>query len=347
MNHGADAAVLAVENLCVSIAAGHARIPVVDGVSFELAAGEIVGLVGESGCGKTVTATALLGLTPEPSGQMSVGRLLLHGEDLANADEKRWREIRGNRISMVFQDPLAALDPVLTVGAQLREVICRHQRSSRGAANHIAIGALQSLGLADTQRLLQVYPHELSGGMRQRVMIAMAIACKPVVLIADEPNASLDAATQAQILVQLHRLARDTRTAILLITHDLNVVARFCDRALIMYCGRIAEHGPVSSLFDGPRHPYTAGLIAALPRLEPNGTGGVRPIPGSVPPLHALPSGCRFHNRCARADEICREAVPMLSPSASTPGAPGVTHELACHHPLSAPVRKGALGSPR
>ena len=331
------AAVLKVQNLSVSIDSGHARIPLVDGVSFELAPGEIVGLVGESGCGKTIAASALLGLVPEPSGRVTVDQLLLEGQDLGKADENRWREIRGNRISMIFQDPLAALDPVFTVGAQLREVIRRHQGSSKREANERAAAALQSLGLADAARIARLYPHELSGGMRQRVMIAMAMACKPLVLIADEPNASLDVATQAQILVQLRNLARDTRTAILLITHDLNVVARICDRAMIMYCGRIAEQGPVASLFAQPRHPYTAALMAAIPSLEGESRGSVQPIPGSVPPLDALPSGCRFHDRCAHADEICHVVVPELPSLAGAPHGRS-SHAFACHHPLSKPV---------
>jgi oligopeptide/dipeptide ABC transporter ATP-binding protein len=316
-----------VEHLRVSIRSGRAAIPLVDDLSFELAAGEIVGLVGESGCGKTITAAALLGLAPEPSGRVTIGRMQLDGRDLAHAGEHRWREVRGNRISMIFQDPLTALDPVFTIGAQLREVIRRHQSCSKLAAQERAIHALQSLGLADASRLMQIHPHELSGGMRQRVMIAMAMACQPLVLIADEPNAALDVATQAQILVQLRKLARDTGTAILLITHDLHVVARVCDRAMIMYCGRLAEQGPVASLFANPRHPYTAALLAALPSLQPEGTGPMQPIPGSVPPLHDLPSGCRFRNRCTRADDQCRDAVPGWVDS-------GPGHGISCHHPL-------------
>jgi len=332
---GMSTPALTVENLSVSFPAGQTRVAVVDGVSFRLAAGEIVGLAGESGCGKTITAAALLGLSPEPSGRVTIGRLRLSERDLAGADEKTWRQIRGNRISMIFQDPMTALDPVFTIGAQLTEVIHRHRQCTKRLASEKALEALRSLEFADCPRILRSYPHELSGGMRQRVMIAMAMACKPAVLIADEPSASLDAATQAHMLKQLRDLARRTGTAILLITHDLNVVARLCDRAMIMYCGRLAEQGPVDALFANPRHPYTAALLAALPSIRSGGVQPVRPIPGSVPPLQALPSGCRFHNRCMRADAKCRDVVPpwiRSDPAAS--GKAGAGQSWACHHPL-------------
>ena len=329
--------VLAVENLCVSLEAGQSYAQVVDGVSFELAAGEIVGLVGESGCGKSMAASALLGLRPAHTARVSFERFRLQDLELREADENAWRGIRGNRISMVFQDPLSALDPVFTIGAQIVAVIRRHQHQARRAAEAQALETLQSLGLADVARILSCYPHELSGGMRQRVMIAMAMACRPAVLIADEPNASLDVATQAQILTQLRDLARRTGTAILLITHNLHVVSRVCDRAMIMYCGRLAEQGPVAELFANPRHPYTAALLAALPSIQSDRAQPVRPIPGHVPPLNALPTGCRFHNRCTRADAVCRDVTPSwLQPDRRVFSKAGIQQGFACYHPLAA-----------
>ena len=327
--------VLKVDGLSVTFALDDRRVAVVDQVSFDLEAGEIVGLVGESGCGKTTTGAALLGLVPKPAGRVAADQMLLAEQDLMALDEAGWQRIRGSSISMIFQEPLTALDPVFTIGSQLLEVISRHR--SRQDARKLASGMLDTIGVADSQRIMHSYPHELSGGMRQRVLIAMAMCCHPRVLIADEPTTALDVTTQAQILQQIRALARDIGTAVLLITHDLDVVAQACDRALVMYCGRIVEHGPVDALFSQPRHPYTAGLLAALPRLSVGPVLPVETIPGSVPGLAQLPAGCHFHNRCVRALQVCQEQVPRLCAAAQSGPAgmqPRSGHFHACHHPL-------------
>jgi oligopeptide/dipeptide ABC transporter ATP-binding protein len=326
-----------VHELSVSFVLDNQRVAVVDRVSFELAAGEMVGLVGESGCGKSMTGAALLGLVPSPAGQVKAGQLLLADHDLAVLDEAGWRRVRGSSISMIFQEPLTALDPVFTIGSQLLEVIRRHQRSNRQDARRTAAEMLHAVGFADGDRILRSYPHELSGGMRQRVMIAMAMSCRPRVLIADEPTSAVDVTTQVQILQQIRELARNTGTAVLLITHDLGVVAQVCDRALVMYCGRIVEEGPVEALFTTPRHPYTAGLLAALPRLTTGPVQPVESIPGSVPRLTQLPTGCSFNDRCARARQLCHEQVPRMQADMTTSRADTQTHarhQYACHHPL-------------
>lgn len=337
MNAMLPACVLSVHELSVTFALDNQRAAVVDQVSFELAAGELVGLVGESGCGKSMTGAALLGLVPSPAGQVKADQLLLADRDLTALDEAGWRRVRGSSISMIFQEPLTAMDPVFSVGSQLLEVIRRHQRSSRQDARRTAADMLHAVGFADGDRILRSYPHELSGGMQQRVMIAMAMSCRPRVLIADEPTSALDVTAQAQILQQIRELARNTGTAVLLITHDLGVVAQVCDRALVMYCGRIVEEGPVAALFSGPRHPYTAGLLAALPKLTKGPVQPVESIPGSVPYLTQLPAGCRFNDRCARARQLCHEQAPhMQATMTATQTGTEVhgRHQYACHHPL-------------
>lgn len=337
MNMSPAGAVLSVRELSVNFALGNQHMSVVDQVSFDLAAGEIVGLVGESGCGKTMTGAALLGLVPRPHGRVKARQLQLADQDLRALDEAGWRRVRGGKMSLIFQEPLTALDPVFSIGSQMVEVIRRHQHSPRRQAYKTAAGMLQTIGFADGERVLQSYPHELSGGMRQRVMIAMAMSCRPRVLIADEPTTALDVTTQAQILQQLRKLAQETGTAVLLITHDLAVVSEACDRALVMYCGRIVEQGPVENLFFRPRHPYTAGLLAALPRLSDGPVQAVRTIPGSVPRPGQQPAGCHFSNRCMRTQPLCLEQVPRLfaADASSRPGKAGpAAHRYACHFPL-------------
>jgi oligopeptide/dipeptide ABC transporter ATP-binding protein len=333
----ADETALSVDGLSVTFALEDQRVAVVDQVSFNLTAGEIVGLVGESGCGKTMTGAALLGLVPCPPGQVKANRLLLAGQDLTSLDEAGWRRIRGRSLSMIFQEPLTALDPVFSIGSQMAEVIRRHQHIPRRQAQKAAADMLHTIGFPDGERMLHSYPHELSGGMRQRVMIAMAMSCRPRVLIADEPTTALDVTTQAQILQQIRELAQNTGTAVLLITHDLGVVAAACDRALVMYCGRIVEQGPVEDLFFHPRHPYTAGLMAALPKLSQGPVQPVKTIPGSVPRPGHLPAGCHFNNRCMHAQQVCLEHTPQLSAAASAAHRGTGTrdaHWCACHHPL-------------
>jgi len=338
MNQGLADPVLSVHKLSVKFTLDKQRVSVVDQVSFELAPGELVGLVGESGCGKSMSANALMGLVPGPAGQVEAEQLLLENRDLTTLDEAGWRRIRGSSISMIFQEPLTALDPVFTIGSQLLEVILRHQRNSREKARATAAEMLHAVGFTDGERILQSYPQELSGGMRPRVRIAMAMSCRPRVLIADEPTTALDVTTQAQILGQIRDLARRTGTAVLLITHDLGVVAQACDRALVMYCGRIVEEGPVEAIFSQPRHPYTSGLLVALPALSAGPVQPVTAIPGRVPGPAELPQGCRFNNRCSHARPLCREQAPQLR-ATDPPRGSEITmhggHRYACHHPLS------------
>jgi oligopeptide/dipeptide ABC transporter ATP-binding protein len=305
----------------------------VDRLNLSLHGGEILGLVGESGCGKSITAAALMGLVPSPAGIVKADQIMLGDKNLAQLDEAGLRRVRGSEISMVFQEPLTALDPVFSVGSQLSTVIRRHRKESRRQAQRSSVEMLERVGMADAHRIMQNYPHQLSGGMRQRVMIAMAMACRPRVLIADEPTTALDVTTQAQVLEQLSELGQSFGTAILLITHDLGVVAQACDRALIMYCGRIVEEAPVEALFTAPTHPYTAGLMAAVPRISSAGVHRVRAIPGLVPHPAALPDGCHFADRCARADPQCRTLAPEMQ---AADGQKSI-HLHACHHPLSPP----------
>ncbi len=303
----------------------------VNRISFSLQPGEILGLVGESGCGKSITAAALMGLITPSLGIVKADQILLGDKDLALLDEPALRRVRGSEISMVFQEPLTALDPVFSIGKQLSTVIRRHRGEGRNQAQRSSVDMLKNAGMADAQRIMQSYPHQLSGGMRQRVLIAMAMACRPRVLIADEPTTSLDVSSQARILDLLGELGDRFGTAVLLITHDLGVVAQVCDRALIMYCGRIVEEAPVKALFAEPAHPYTAGLLAAVPRISSSGVQRVRPIPGLVPHPTALPDGCHFADRCTQVDPHCRTQVPEIQAVSGRKSK----HLRACHHPLA------------
>jgi oligopeptide/dipeptide ABC transporter ATP-binding protein len=348
MNSVKGDTVLSVRDLEVTIAAKPGRVPVVDGVSFDLAAGEILGLVGESGCGKSITAAALMGMVPAPAVQSRAQSIKLGETELAELDEDGFRNVRGREISMIFQEPLTALDPVFTIGSQLTEVIRRHRKLNRKMAYQAAVSTLEYVGLAEAPRMMKNYPHQLSGGMRQRVMIGMAMVCKPRVLLADEPTTALDVTTQRQILDQLWELSRSSGTAILLITHDLGVVARVCDRVLVMYCGRIVEEAPVRALFDRTAHPYTAGLMSAVPRVSRGEVSRVRPIPGNVPNPADLPAGCHFAARCPRTITACHVQVPSLQSTrvAKTeeaaanrqpePGTQPRDHQCACHNPVRA-----------
>jgi len=260
--------VLSIRNLSIS-PHRHGGLPaIVDRVSFDLNESEVLALVGESGCGKTKTAEAIMGLLPADAWKVQVDAVELDGSSLATLSEAGWQKIRGREISMIFQEPLTALDPVFTAGSQLCSVFGRHRGKARREARESSIDMLKRVGFADPWRIMQSYPHQLSGGMRQRVMIAMAMACQPRVLVADEPTTALDVTTQAQVLSQLTRLGRESGTAILLITHDLGVVAQFCDRALVMLEGKIVEQATVEELFAGPRHPYTRSLLASVPRVR-------------------------------------------------------------------------------
>jgi len=283
----------------------------VDGVSFELARGETLGIVGESGCGKSVTALSILRLIPPETGRIASGSIRFEGEELTRLSEEAMKRLRGHRISMIFQEPMTSLNPVLTVGTQIAENVTRHLGVSKRAARERACEMLDLVRIADAKRRLDEYPHQLSGGMRQRVMIAMALSCDPQVLIADEPTTALDVTIQAQILDLMLDLKEKTGTAIVLITHDLGVVAETTQRVVVMYAGRKVEEAPVEALFDNPLHPYTRGLMAAIPRLDTD-AARLQEIPGMVPLLTKPIVGCAFAARCPLATERCRAEAPPL-----------------------------------
>jgi peptide/nickel transport system ATP-binding protein len=295
----------------------------VDGVSFDVMPGETVGIVGESGCGKSVTALSILRLLPLRLGRTIGGSITFEGEDLLKLDEARMRDIRGNRIAMIFQEPMTSLNPVLTVGHQIAEAVRIHQGKSREEARGRAREMLELVRIPDAQRRLDDYPHQFSGGMRQRVMIAMALACGPKLLIADEPTTALDVTIQAQILKLMVELKERTGAAVILITHDLGVVAETCQRVIVMYAGRKIEEAPVLELFDRPAHPYTRGLMASIPRLARKARR-LSEIPGIVPNLREPIQGCAFAPRCRFARERCRVEAPELRKA-------GPSHVVACH----------------
>ncbi len=310
---------LDVRNLKTYFSTDEGEVRAVDGVSFAIARGEILCLVGESGCGKSVTAMSLLGLVPSPPGRVVAGEVLLAPEqeggdgasalDLRKASESELRQVRGRRIAMIFQDPMTSLNPYLTVGVQLTEVLEVHMRMRGEPARERAAQMLTSVGISDAEQRLNDYPHEMSGGIRQRVMIAMALLCEPDVLIADEPTTALDVTIQAQILALIRQLQEGTGLGVLLITHDLGVVANMADRVAVMYAGRIVEQGPVEAIFDDPKHPYTAGLLRSLPQLSgPCETLPV--IPGLPPPAGSTERGCSFAPRCDRVMDRCWQQDP-------------------------------------
>ena len=283
----------------------------VDGVSFDVAAGETVAVVGESGSGKSVTALSILRLVPEPPGRIAGGSIRFRGAELLELPAAGMRAIRGREISMVFQEPMTSLNPVFPCGEQIAEAVRVHEGASRAAARARAIEMLRKVGVPSPEQRADEYPHQLSGGMRQRVMIAMALACRPALLIADEPTTALDVTVQAQILELLERLQEELGMAVLLVTHDLGVVAETADRVVVMYAGQVVETATVEDLFQAPRHPYTAGLLASRPRLGERHER-LRVIPGSVPDPLDPPSGCRFHPRCPCAIERCVVEMPAL-----------------------------------
>lgn len=281
-------------------------------ISFHVHSGESVALVGESGCGKSVTAQSILQLLPSQSLEELSGEILFQGEDLLQKEKRKLRPIRGKDISMIFQDPYASLNPTLTIGLQLTEVLVAHQSLSWKEAKQRAISLLSDVGLKSPRDLVKVYPFSLSGGMRQRVLIAMAVACKPKLLIADEPTTALDVTVQSQILSLLCSLQKEMRMGMLLISHDLGVIAGSCDRVLVMYAGKIIEEGPVDSIFYAPKHPYTQSLLAAVPKINPKEKKELRVIHGSPPDLRNPPKACPFHSRCPYAMEICQKIPPKM-----------------------------------
>ncbi|QGJ71512.1 Dipeptide ABC transporter ATP-binding protein DppD [Planctomycetales bacterium 10988] len=316
--------ILQIQDLQVGFRIEEGMLPAVEGVSFEVFPGETIGIVGESGSGKSVTNLAYLGLLPMPPGVIAGGKALFEGKDLLKLSSRQLAKIRGNRIAMIFQDPMTALNPFLTVAEQMIEVTRRHLHLSRKAALRQAIEMLEKVSIPSASKRIHRYPHEFSGGMRQRVMIAMALSCKPSVLIADEPTTALDVTIQAQILDLMADLQKTEKMAIVFITHDLGVVAHLCHRVAVMYAGKIVEEAPVKDLFAEPFHPYTQGLLASLPRLDHTEGETLTPIPGQPPDLSQRPSGCSFHPRCPHAEDLCRKRSPSLMPSES------VEHFHAC-----------------
>ena len=283
----------------------------VDGVSFALHEGQTLGLVGESGCGKSVTSLSVMRLIPDPPGQVVSGTIAFKGRELLGLTDPEMRDVRGNDIAMIFQEPMTSLNPVFTCGFQIDEAVRLHQGLGWASARERTIEMLQRVGIPDPAQRADAYPHQLSGGMRQRVMIAMALSCNPDLLIADEPTTALDVTIQAQILELLEQLQEELGMAVLMITHDLGVIAEVADRVAVMYAGKIVEAGPVTEIFAHPRHPYTLGLLASVPRLGER-RKRLSVIPGTVPDAARFPEACRFAPRCARAEPICRNQEPDL-----------------------------------
>ena len=304
---------LDVRGLRTTLFTRRGELKAVDGLSLAVAAGETVALVGESGCGKSLSALSIMRLLPDPPARIVGGQVMLNGRDLVALTEEEMLEIRGKEIGMIFQDPMSSLNPVATVEKQIVEVLRTHTGLSRRAARARALELLELVGMPDAARRLDEYPHRLSGGMCQRVVIAMAIACQPSVLIADEPTTALDVTVQAQVLGLLKKLQTDAGMAMIFITHDLGVVAETADRVVVMYAGRKVEEAPVDDLFETPLHPYTAGLIGATPIPGAARVERLADIPGMVPQLADLPAGCAFAPRCKRVMERCRREVPLLT----------------------------------
>jgi oligopeptide/dipeptide ABC transporter ATP-binding protein len=315
--------ILELDNLQVEFFTRAGALRAVDGVSLSIQPGETLGLVGESGSGKSVTARAIMRLVPTPPGRYAGGRILFEGRDLLALSEGEMQRMRGGQISMVFQDPMTFLNPVYTAGEQVAEAIRVHQGASKAEAKAQTIELFRTVGIPNAEARFSAYPHELSGGLRQRVMISMALSSRPKLLIADEPTTALDVTIQAQILDLLRNLQQELGMSILLITHDLGVVAEMCDKVAVMYAGRIVEEANIEPLFDQPGHPYTSGLLEAIPNASNDGAP-FRPIPGSPPDLARLPLGCRFAPRCRYRQEICvTQAPPMVEI--------GAEHEALCH----------------
>ncbi|WP_025769866.1 ABC transporter ATP-binding protein [Thioalkalivibrio sp. HK1] len=305
--------ILEIDDLAVDFDTRFGRVRALDGVSVGLEAGETLGLVGESGCGKSITALAVMGLVPTPPGRIGAGSIRFCGEELIKAPKSRLRNLRGAEIAMIFQEPMSSLNPVFTVEDQIVEAIMLHRPIEYDAARREAVALLERVGIPEAAQRARDYPHQLSGGMRQRVMIAMAVSCRPRVLIADEPTTALDVTVQAQIFDLLGEIQHEFGVAIILITHDMGVISEMADRVAVMYAGRIIEEAGADDVLDHPQHPYTRGLIACIPTLEDDAS--LREIPGVVPPLHALGRGCAFADRCAYMDARCRRERPALAPT--------------------------------
>lgn len=313
---------LDIQHLKVSFRTDESTFCAVNDVSFSIAAGETLGVVGESGCGKSVTALSIMGLVPQPPGIIDSGQILFENADLLKKDEEQMRQIRGNEIAMIFQEPMTSLNPVFKVGDQIGEVFRWHQNLDPKSAFAKAVDMLSLVGIPSPETRIHAYPHQLSGGMRQRVMIAMALACRPKLLIADEPTTALDVTIQAQILGLMRDLKKDLGMAIMMITHDMGVVAEMSDRVIVMYAGKIMEEGDVISIFKTPQHPYTQGLLNSIPRMDTR-KGRLEVIEGTVPDPTEKINGCSFHPRCSRKLGICHEEAPQLIEI-------GPGHKVAC-----------------
>ncbi|WP_103104407.1 ABC transporter ATP-binding protein [Brevibacillus reuszeri] len=303
--------ILEVKELQVSFAKEEHQITVVNGVTFVVYSGETLGIVGESGCGKSITSLSIMGLIPRPPGRISGGQILYNNMDLTQLSEEEMRNVRGNEISMIFQEPMTSLNPVFTIGRQIDEIILLHTSASRQEAKQLSIEMLQRVGISRAEQIYQSYPFELSGGMRQRVMIAIGMVCQPKLLIADEPTTALDVTIQLQILDLMKNLQAKENTAIMLITHDLGVVAEMCDRVLVMYAGEVVEEADVDDLFHDPKHPYTTGLLLSIPTSEAK-KSRLYSIKGQVPPAGTITRGCRFAERCEHVFDRCWEEDPEL-----------------------------------
>lgn len=325
--------ILDIKNLRTGFDTDDGSVVAVDDVSFQLRKGETLGIVGESGCGKSVTSLSIMRLIPMPPGKNLGGQVLYNGTDLLKLSDAEMRKIRGNEISMIFQEPMTSLNPVFTVGDQIGETVALHQNLPKEKVRKKAIEMLDLVGIPEPHIRVDNYPHELSGGMRQRVMIAIALSCNPNILIADEPTTALDVTIQAQILELINQLQKDLGTAVIMITHDLGVVAEVCDEVAVMYAGRIIEYGGVEDIFYRPRHQYTRGLLDSIPDFESGKKlKHLNTIPGMVPSLFNLPQGCRFADRCSAAKPDCKDNYPDLT------HFEGI-HKAACYYPVSNEVR--------
>jgi peptide/nickel transport system ATP-binding protein len=332
-------ALLEVRDLRVHFKTDYGVVKAVDGVSWHVDEGETLAIVGESGSGKSVSAMTILGLVPSPPATFPSGDVFLRGQSLLKMPEKQQRKLRGSQISMIFQDPLTALNPVFRVGDQIAEMVRTHQDVSKHTAKKRALDLLGEVGIPNPAVRINQYPHEFSGGMRQRAMIAMALANDPHVLLADEPTTALDVTVQAQIMALLERLQEDRNTAIVLITHDLGVVASHADRINVMYAGRIVESGTADEIFYGPRHAYTYGLLSSLPRMDQRHQERLQPIKGIPPSLARVPQGCPFHPRCVFSTDACLPSVPPLESVA------GTDHRAACVHSDRVAIAYGERGA--
>lgn len=321
-----SSSILRVENLEIQFSTPGRQFLAIRGVSFDVPKGKTLGLVGESGCGKSVTSLAIMRLLATPPGKVTGGKIFFEDRDLLSLSEKQMRDIRGNSLAMIFQEPMTSLNPVFTVGDQIAETFREHKGMNKKDSLQAALEMMQLVKIPAPEKRLYEFPHQLSGGMRQRIMIAMALACKPKVLIADEPTTALDVTIQAQILALMNQLQQQVGMSIVLITHDLGVVAETCDEVAVMYAGKIVEKASIKELFSNPKHPYTLGLMESIPKISER-SATLKTIPGMVPNLWQLPRGCKFQDRCPRATDQCRMTEPELVTLSRT-----TAHEVACHH---------------